>query len=71
MTQTLRKSIQELLAIPSAEVRDYLKTLSASEQKRVSTELYRAKLSMDLQFSKHITVTLETTLSRGDEDASM
>ena len=49
MTQTLKKSIQELLAMSSAEVRAYLKTLSVPEQKRVSTELYRARLSIDRQ----------------------
>ena len=35
----------------SAEVRAYLEILSASERQRVSTELYRAKLSMDMQKS--------------------
>jgi hypothetical protein len=49
MTQTLRKSIKELLAMPSAEVRAYLGTLSVPEQKRVSTELYRARLTIDMQ----------------------
>ena len=34
-----------------AEVRAYLETLSASEQKTVSTELYRAMLSIDMQNS--------------------
>jgi hypothetical protein len=51
----------------SAQVRSYLVTLSASEQKRVSTELYRAMLSMDMrenggpqqQFSTSSTGTLE------------
>ena len=33
----------------SAEVRAYLETLSAPERKRVSTELYRARLSLDTQ----------------------
>jgi hypothetical protein len=49
MTQFLRKSIEELLAMSSAEVRAYLGTLSVPEQKRVSTELYRARLSIDMQ----------------------
>jgi len=49
MTQSLKKSVKELLAMSSAEVRAYLETLSASEQKTVSTELYRAMLSIDLQ----------------------
>lgn len=35
----------------SAEVRAYLQTLSVPEQKRVSTELYRARLDLDLQKS--------------------
>ena len=35
----------------SAEVRAYLETLPALEQKKVSTELYRAMLSIDLQKS--------------------
>ena len=33
----------------SAEVRAYLQTLSASEQKTMSAELYRALLSIDMQ----------------------
>jgi len=49
MTQFLKKSIEELLAMSSAEVRAYLGTLSVPEQKRVSTELYRARLSIDMQ----------------------
>jgi hypothetical protein len=51
MTQTLKKSIQELLAMPSAEVRAYLETLSTPERQRVSTELYRARLMIDIQKS--------------------
>jgi len=35
--------------MPSAEVRAYLGTLSVPEQKRVSTELYRARLTIDMQ----------------------
>ena len=54
MTQSLRKSIKELLVMSSAEVRAYLGTLSVAEQKRVSTELYRAKLSIDMQRSGKI-----------------
>jgi hypothetical protein len=54
MTQTLRKSIQELLAISSTEVRAYLETLSVPERKRMSTELYRAKLMMDMQKSGNL-----------------
>jgi hypothetical protein len=38
----------------SADVRDYLQTLPTSERKRVSTELYRAKLAIDLQKSGNI-----------------
>jgi hypothetical protein len=53
MTQILRKSIQELLAISSAEVRTYLETLSVPERKRVSTELYRAKLRLDTQKNRN------------------
>ena len=49
MTQFLKKSIKELLAMSSAEVRAYLGTLSVPEQKQVSTELYRARLSIDMQ----------------------
>jgi len=49
MTQIRRKSIKDLLTMSSAEVRTYLGTLSMSEQKRVSTELYRARLSVDRQ----------------------
>ncbi len=37
----------------SAEVRAYLETLSVSERKRVSTELYRAKLSLDTQKNRN------------------
>jgi hypothetical protein len=51
MTQTLKKSIQELLVMPSADVRAYLETLSTPERQRVSTELYRARLMMDIQKS--------------------
>jgi hypothetical protein len=51
MTQTLKKSIQELLAMSSAEVRAYLETLSTPERQRVSTELYRARLMIDIQKS--------------------
>ena len=54
MTQSLRKSIKELLAMSSAEVRAYLQTLSASDQKAVSTELYRALLSIDMQNSEKL-----------------
>jgi hypothetical protein len=37
--------------MPSVEVRPYLATLSTLERKRVSTEMYRAILSMHLQKS--------------------
>ena len=36
----------------SAEVRAYLETLPGPEQKKVSTELYRAMLSIDLKQSE-------------------
>jgi hypothetical protein len=49
MSQFLRKSIKELLEMSSAEVRDYLQTLSAVERKKVSAELYRVMLSADAQ----------------------
>jgi len=49
MTPLPKKSINDLLQMPSMEVRNYLQTLSASEQKTVSAELYRAMLSADTQ----------------------
>lgn len=49
MTQHPRKSINELLSMSSAEVRAYLQSLSRSEQKTISEELYRAHLSLDMQ----------------------
>jgi hypothetical protein len=49
MKQFLNKSINELLGMSTAEVRDYLLNLSAPERKVVSAELYRAVLSVDMQ----------------------
>jgi hypothetical protein len=49
MTQFQRKSINELLEMSSAEVREYLQTLSAAEQKTTSAELYRAMLRANIQ----------------------
>ena len=49
MTHSQRKSVEELLTMSSADVRAYLQTLSASEQKVISRDLYRAQLSLDLQ----------------------
>lgn len=55
MTQLLRKSIKELLAMSRADVRAYLQSLSASEQKVISNELYRAQLHLDTQQLKKLT----------------
>jgi hypothetical protein len=49
MTHTQRKSLKELSFMSSAQIRDYLQTLSASEQKVVITELYRAMLEEHAQ----------------------
>ena len=51
MTQSMRKSINELLGMSSAEVREYLQTLPPSAQKTVGEELFKAMLSMDMQKS--------------------
>jgi hypothetical protein len=48
--------------MPSVEVRAYLATLSTSERKRVSTELYRAILSMHLQKSGNINSNSQNNL---------
>ena len=53
MTQLMRKSINELLGMSSAEVRQYLQTLPASAQKTVGEELYKALLSIDMQRSMY------------------
>jgi hypothetical protein len=49
MAQLQRKSIQELLTMSSAEVRAYLQTLPTLERRMISEELYKAKLSIDIQ----------------------
>lgn len=51
MTQHMRKSINELLGMSSAEVREYLQTLPPSVQKTVGEELFKAMLSIDMQKS--------------------
>ena len=53
MAQSQRKSVKELLAMSSAEVREYLQTLLPSEQRVVGEELYKAKLSIDIQRSAY------------------
>ena len=59
MGQSLTKTIEELLAMSSAEVRAYLQTLSASELNRVSTELYRAMLGRDMQRAGNLNSQLQ------------
>jgi hypothetical protein len=47
----MRKSINELLGMSSAEVREYLQTLPPSAQKTVGEELFKAMLNIDMQKS--------------------
>jgi hypothetical protein len=47
--QPIRKPLEELLSLSSADVRAYLERLPILERKQLSTELYKALLQRDMQ----------------------